>query len=103
MLCKYIAFAVILINLSNAKKQGKFFEEMGNEEHQEGTGMNLFHKSFHQCGKDQSCNFVIKNLETEQYGKVGKISDLPTNSTKFRIWKKMEIKGKISNSLTTLE
>eukprot|EP00112_Aurelia_sp_Birch-Aquarium-sp1_P006493 Seg1716.15 transcript_id=Seg1716.15/GoldUCD/mRNA.D3Y31 product="Fibrinogen C domain-containing protein 1" protein_id=Seg1716.15/GoldUCD/D3Y31 len=87
----YFAFATILINISRAKQQGTFFEEIESETHKEGTVTNLFHKSFHQCGKEESCNFVIKNLETDKYSKVEKISELPTNRTKFRTWKKVEI------------
>ena len=58
---------------------------------QDGTMPNLFHKRFHQCSIDKECNYVVHYINTNEYRKIGKQSQLPIHRKGCKIWKKMTV------------
>ena len=48
-------------------------------------------KSFHQCGLQNECQFVAKNIKTKKFVKINHEEELLQRRTDHRIWKKLEL------------
>ena len=92
---RLVLFHVIVCLCSTSNKNSAVFEEVpdgGITVKQEGTMTNLFHKRFHQCSVDKECNYVVHYINTNEYSKVRKQSQLPLHRKMCKIWKKLIIK-----------
>lgn len=93
---KLAFFHNILFFCSASSIHRAIFEELPNGNStvkQEGTITNLFHKRFHQCSIDDECNYVVQDINTDEYKKVGRQSQLPINQNGCKIWKKLAIEA----------
>ena len=77
---------------------GTFFEVISGADKTEGEPVQgMFHKSFHQCGMDERCKFVAKNIKTSDFNRVFDENDLPRDCKNFIVWQKVaekKIRGK---------
>ena len=48
----------------------------------------LFNKKFHQCSKDTECNFVVKNVQTNEFKTYKSEKDLPNVKQGLQIWRR---------------
>ena len=80
------------------KFDGTFFEVISGADKANVASMQgTFHESFHQCGMDESCKFVLKNIKISEFHRIFDESDLPKDRKNFIIWQKVakkQIKGK---------
>ena len=53
--------------------------------------MTMFHKSFHQCGINDGCEFIAKNLQTNEFKTISTEEDLPEDRENHRIWMKKKL------------
>ena len=91
---KLALFHNILCLCSTSSVHRAIFEELSdqsNAEKQEATVTNLFHNRFHQCSIDSECNYVVHYINTNEYKKVEKQSQLPFPKNGCKIWKKVTI------------
>ena len=49
----------------------------------------VINKMFHKCSMVESCNFVLQDLTTSQYGMLSGEKDLPQRKTAYKLWMKM--------------
>ena len=71
-------FASSFVQVSNP---GKF--DAGN-----GSSSILIQKAFHQCSMNQNCNFVVENLNTNEFFEFSSEEALPENRDMLKIWEK---------------
>ena len=60
----------------------------GDDALEETTVTSFFHKSFHQCGIKNECNYVVKDKRTNEHSLYSKESDIPNDRKSLRIFKK---------------
>eukprot|EP00112_Aurelia_sp_Birch-Aquarium-sp1_P018058 Seg4254.1 transcript_id=Seg4254.1/GoldUCD/mRNA.D3Y31 product=Ficolin-1 protein_id=Seg4254.1/GoldUCD/D3Y31 len=78
---------------SEAAAKGGWFQEItGNvDRNQDGhsTMTSLFGRHFHKCNINKQCQFVLRDLKTDEYREVTSENDLPQNKEGYKIWKKI--------------
>eukprot|EP00112_Aurelia_sp_Birch-Aquarium-sp1_P004795 Seg1544.4 transcript_id=Seg1544.4/GoldUCD/mRNA.D3Y31 product=Fucolectin-5 protein_id=Seg1544.4/GoldUCD/D3Y31 len=69
---------------------GTFFEVISGADKTEGASIQgMFHKSFHQCGMEESCKFVTKNIKTSEFNRIFDEKNLPNDRKNFIVWQKV--------------
>ena len=49
----------------------------------------MIHRSYHQCSMKEYCNYIIKNLTSNEFTLYNSEEDLPRKRTTLRIWRKV--------------
>ena len=81
-----IAFLLCLLEVSTT--YGSYFKEVSGYGEDDKSENSLFSKAFHQCGMEESCNFVVKNILTNKFTKVKKEDELPKKKQQNIVWQK---------------
>eukprot|EP00112_Aurelia_sp_Birch-Aquarium-sp1_P023786 Seg723.3 transcript_id=Seg723.3/GoldUCD/mRNA.D3Y31 product=Tenascin-R protein_id=Seg723.3/GoldUCD/D3Y31 len=83
---------------SEVAAKGVWFQEItgnvGRNQDGHGTMTSFFSKHFHKCSMKKQCQFVLRDLKTNEHREVTSENDLPQNREGYQIWKKIEEKGK---------
>ena len=98
LLCSVTAFVV------ESQQSGAYFEEHTEygEHAKISSATSLFHKEFHQCSIEDSCRYVIKDLNTYKYRKALSEHELPKNRGDYKVWYRKDIVGNLINQTTSL-
>ena len=67
------------------------------------TLSNLFHKTFHQCGIDDNCRYLVQNRKTRKFTKISKKEDLPHAKKDFNVWYRKDVRGKLAKHFNLYE
>ena len=49
----------------------------------------MIHRSYHQCSMKEYCNYIIKNLTSNEFSLYNSEEDLPRKRATLRIWRKV--------------
>eukprot|EP00112_Aurelia_sp_Birch-Aquarium-sp1_P005019 Seg1569.9 transcript_id=Seg1569.9/GoldUCD/mRNA.D3Y31 product=Tenascin-X protein_id=Seg1569.9/GoldUCD/D3Y31 len=83
---------------SEVAAKGVWFQEITSnvdrKQDGHGTMTSFFSKHFHKCSMKKQCQFVLRDLKTNEHREVTSENDLPQNRDGYQIWKKIEEKGK---------
>ena len=81
---------------------GVFFEELlssaSSQHYQDGTAT-MIRKYLHRCDMSSDCNFLLLDTTKDQFTMVKSESEMPVNRISLRIWKKLQIIGKLRLSI----
>ena len=84
------AFLVVCTLLRQGMPVQNIFNEMENSNAKTSSlgNVSIFNEAFHQCSMDEHCNFVVLDLQANEYRKYAAENDLPVDVQSMRIWKK---------------
>ena len=86
-----------LFILQYVTSTGTFFgEDETFGERKEGS---TFSKTFHECGIDDNCRYVMQNSKTRKFTKLLKKEDLPHAKKDFNVWYRKDVRSKLDQGL----
>ena len=88
-----LAFALsttLFINNFQARllNHGTFFSDISNKGFADGGTQTFIDENFHQCGLNEICSFVVRNIKTEKNSLISSEKDLPSKQHDLVIWKR---------------
>ncbi|XP_065061757.1 fucolectin-1-like [Rhopilema esculentum] len=87
LLVSLFCFALIKSDESQSTRKS-VFKEVHNPTQ---TITSMFHKTFYQCSLDDTCRYVVKDVETSKFYKFKDEQDIPTARFSLIIWSKKNL------------
>ena len=86
---KFSSFtASLFLFFAESTTYGSYFKALSGYGENSNSKENYFSKAFHQCGMEESCIFVVKNITTKKFTKAKNEYELPMKKGNYIVCQK---------------
>ncbi|XP_065071407.1 fucolectin-1-like isoform X2 [Rhopilema esculentum] len=95
LLLQIFCFASINSDESQSTRKS-VFEEVHNPTQ---ITTSMFHKTFHQCSMDYTCNYIVKDVKSHTYNRFKDEQEIPAERSNFVIWSKKQARRGVPGNI----